>query len=540
MLNYLKIHILFFLLLLVVPLACTAKNPDIVEELAFSGSRALFPGLSLSSDYLPRKQPIQVKLTLGSAGKVTVTARGRATSSTLAGTVGSGELAASGSFTAAVALRLNLSGAKYDGAVGSSDTFKLAFSARAPFDPFLLSGTTTLTVPIAETPIGTVSLATALGLPGVSGELKLLASGSLTVQFAGVCAASSGGVAQATGRLTVGGKLTVKPVVKVDAPGGVSRTMGPFEIPLSLPGQTVLIDLGARYLAGGDATPASGPCSGALPDGGPADGPLLEGGAVEAGFFTEAGLPKTDGPLGKCNPAAGQPQGGMCKLASDCACPNTCVLLFNKAMGSCWTQCDPAKTEKTTGQNPACSSSSSAPEACVGYGCLGLGTVSGHFYVPVFTYPDAPKTTAELGATTLKTTVPGVGTTTFAYGYGSTLVGSEAYSHIFVFWPLDSSGTKLDQNSELRLIFRKGSNYKAGQSFDLSSTKEIELRYKEYTVDSTTQKITRELVRAISWDGTLVLEQAASGGKLPAKATVSGRMVRYDATICGPGAGACP
>jgi hypothetical protein len=215
------------------------------------------------------------------------------------------------------------------------------------------------------------------------------------------------------------------------------------------------------------------------------------------------------------------------------------VSLFTSTPGSCWTQCDPAKTDKTTGHNPACSTSGNG-EACWGYGCLPLGTIAGSFKeVPVYTYPDVPSDSTGLGTTTLVAAIPAVGKVTFTYGYGTTAPGSSSYSHLFVFWPLDAKGTALDQTRQLTLLVGKKAAYKAGASFDLEKPELVELRYSELTYD-TSGKITKDQLRGLAWDGTLSFTKAGSGAKAPATGSIAaGRMVHYEATMCGPGSDPC-
>jgi hypothetical protein len=240
---------------------------------------------------------------------------------------------------------------------------------------------------------------------------------------------------------------------------------------------------------------------------------------------------------GKCNPTSGQPEEGSCKQSSDCKCPSVCVSLFTNAAGSCWTQCDPAKTNKTTGENPACSSSGNG-EACWGYGCMPLGTISGNFTeIPVYTYPNLPSDGSGLGATTLQVDIPKVGKVTLAYGYGTTLTGS-SYSHALVFWPVDSAGTAVDQTKQLEIWVTKKAAYKAGATFDLKKTDLVEIRYSELTFDTSGNK-TKEQLRGLAWDGTLSFTKAGSGNKAPATGSITGRMVHYESTFCGPGAGSC-
>ena len=206
---------------------------------------------------------------------------------------------------------------------------------------------------------------------------------------------------------------------------------------------------------------------------------------------------------------------------------------FSGVPGSCWKQCDPKKTDKTTGKNPACNNTGNG-EACWGYGCLPLGTISGSFSsIPVYTYPNTPADSSAFGTANLTTNIPKVGKVTFTQGYGSTLVGSSLYSHTLFLYPATGLAKELD------ILIYKSAGYRAGASFDLSKPNTAEIRYVENSFDSSTGKLVRILVRGIAWDGTVMFTKAGTGGKAPATGSVTGRIAHYESELCGSSSTSC-
>ncbi len=504
------------------------------SALTFKATQDALPNYSFDTGYLPSGSPAQVKLELKSGGGITVEAKASASGDALTPVAGTGKVTMAVQLKFGVKLKVNVTGIKYDGPLKNAPDINIKFGGTTTFDPFLIGKKVTLNATVPETKLATIPLGAALGLPGVTGDLELKVSGKMKSDYSGVCAKASGGAAQYTGKTVTSGDLKIKATLKLKALM-YNKTVGPFDIPVTIPAIPANIDLGTKSLSGG-ASPKVGPCAGGTTgDGGVGDGgvkPTEAGGKTEAGTGGDAG----SGP-GKCNPSSGQPKGAMCKLSSDCKCPAICVKMFSSP-GSCWTQCDPAKTNKTTKINPACDNTGTG-ERCWGYGCLGLGTVSGSFTAPVFTYPNTPTSSADLGAATVTVTIPGVGTKQFDYAYGTTIAGSPTYSHAIIFMPLDSSGTSLDQTKELRIFITKKASYKAGAVLDLAKTDQVEVRYKEYVIDSSSSKVTKDQLRGLAWSGAVSFTKAGTGAKAPATGTITGKMVRYESTFCGPGTTAC-
>ena len=521
-------------LLLLLAVGCADDSGGATSALIFKATQDALPNYSFDTGYLPSGSPAQVKLELNSGGGITVEAKATASGDSLTPEAGSGKVTMAVKLKFQVKLKVDVTGIKFDGPLKNAPDINLEFGGTESFEPFLLDKKVTLNATVPETKLATIPLAAALGLPGVTGDLELSVSGKMKTDYSGVCAKASGGAAQYTGKTITSGDLKIKATLKLKALM-YSKTVGPFDIPVTIPAITANMDLGTKSLTGG-AAPKVGPCAGGtVGDGGV---PTEAGALTEAGAKTEAGVVGDAGGPGKCNPSSGQPKGAFCLLSNDCKCPAICVQLFTGTPGSCWNQCDPSKTDKTSGQNPACDNTGTG-EACWGYGCLGLGTISGTFTdAPVYTYPNQPKDTTDFGTVSIKATIPGVGTIDFPMGYGSTLAGSSTYSHAFFFWPLDSAGTALDQTKELRILVSKTASYKAGASFDLSKADKVEVRYKEYAFDSSSN-MTKEQLRGAAWDGTLQFTKAGSGNKAPASGSITGRMAHYESTFCGAGTTPC-
>ncbi len=259
---------------------------------------------------------------------------------------------------------------------------------------------------------------------------------------------------------------------------------------------------------------------------------LLEGGSKDK--LTVDGS-KVDG--ASCTGGGTTPHASMCSKAGECKCPDLCLLGSSQKSGSCWGPCDTAKNDPQTHKNPACSNAG-AGEACLATdtqaACLPLGAISGTFSLPVDT--NTPTALADFGKASVTLDVAGL-KKTFELGYG---VPKSATKWVFLLHAKDAKGDP-DYTGYLGLSFNNATeagSYAVG-SHDLYTSKGISVMYLETTY--TGDQITREVLHASIYDGTLKLTTAATGGKqLTTGEIVAGSHVfRWDVEICGPSTTAC-
>ena len=479
-------------------------------QVLFKGQHKLLAGLSHDTGYQPSGGATQVRVKVSTAGLVKAEAMGQAAAldGPIKGIPGTGKLAVDGEVRLEVRLRLKAGGATFEGPLKTAKPLRLAVKAELPFDPFLLNGQTILKVKVPWTQVATIPLEGQV--QGAKGNVVLQAGGTLTVSLHGVCARAAGGIAGFSARTVTSGELSVSAGGQIFVQGTPSHLPATV-IKVTLPQTTAMMDLGSRPVKAGVA-PGKGPCAVSADAGVDAPG-------KDAGPDGAADQAAPD--AGSCS-ATGGGQGTLCKQASDCKCPGTCLKIFSSAPGSCWTSCDPTKTDPTTGKNPACKSSGYG-QVCHG-GCLPLGPISGSFDVPIYTQPDGPTKVAELGTASVK-----MGSVTFGSGWGTTMESSSSFSHTLVLY--GSSGTAVDQDRVLQILFPRTSSYKSNQTYDLSKGKQIEVRYLEITTSGA--KVTRRRLRGFSWDGTLNLYAAGDGNKAPAKGGLTGRLASYETELCG-------
>ncbi len=486
-----------------------ADDFEPATQVMFRGQHALLSGYAHHTGFAPAGANVQVKAKLSASGLVKAEAVGQAAAADgpLTGIRRTGKLVLDGDVLLAAYLKVNVAGAKFDGPLKAPAKIGVTLKGAQTFDPFLLGSHVPLTVTVPKTKVATIPLDAQV--PGVTGNLVLHLGGKLEVKLYGVCAKAAAGIAGYSARTVTSGELTITAggQIKVQGkPGDLPAT----KITVKIPATSVLMDLGSRPVKHGVA-PGKGPCFVAADAGTP---------DVFFDDITSPDLsPKPD--AGSCSSAGGG-TGSLCKQPSDCKCPGTCLKVFKDAPGSCWTFCDPTKTDPTTGKNPACKSTGYG-EACHG-GCLPLGPITGSFNVPVYTYPNAPSTVSELGTADVK-----MGSETFKSGWGSTMSSTSSFSHTLVLF--GSSGTSIDQDKMLQILFPKTSDYKANQSYNLAKGKQIEVRYLEITTSGST--VIKKRLRGFSWDGTLNLFAAGSGNKDPAKGGLTGRLASYETELCG-------
>ena len=489
-----------------------ADDFEPVTEVLFRGQHVILPGFVHDSGFQPASSSVQVKAKMTAAGTVKAEALGQATEADgpIKGIRGTGKLTLDSSVALQVSLKIDAPGAKFEGQLKTPTKISLVFAGMTSFDPFLLGTHQTLIVTVPKTKVATIPLDGQV--PGTKGNLVIHLGGKLAVEFYGVCAKAAAGIAGYSARTVTSGDLTIT------AGGQITIQGKPSDLPTTtilaqVPATKALMDLGSRPVRNGVA-PGKGPCAVPL-DAGPADS---KPGDTSPDSVADL-VPLPD--AGSCSSAGGG-TGSLCKQPSDCKCPGTCLKVFKDAPGSCWTWCDPTKTDSTTGQNPACKNTGYG-EVCHG-GCLPLGPITGSFDLPVYTHPNSPSTTSELGTADVK-----MGSETFKVGWGSTLAASSSFSHTLVLY--GSAGSAVDQDKVLQILFPKTSTYKANQSYNLSKGKQIEVRYLEITTSGST--VTRKRLRGFSWDGSLNLFAAGSGNKDPAKGGLTGRLASYETELCG-------
>ena len=489
-----------------------ADDFEPAAQVLFRGQHAPLAGYVNDTGFQPPGAGVQVRVKTTATGLIKAEALGQAAQADgpIVGVRGTGKLALDAKLVLQALLKINTPGAKFEGALKSPTTISLTFAGVDTFDPFLLGTHKTLTVVVPRTAVATIPLTGQV--PGATGSLVLHLGGKLVVQLHGVCARAAAGIAGYSARTVTSGDLTLTAGGQISIQG-LPSVLSTTTIPVVIPATSALMDLGSRPVING-VVPGKGPCAVAV-DAGPGDGSLADSSPDGVADL----LPPPDS--GTCS-AGGLGTGSLCKKASDCQCPGTCLRVFKDLPGSCWTFCDPTKTNTTTGQNPACKNSGYG-EACHG-GCLPLGPITGSFDLPVYSHPNSPSTVSELGTADVK-----MGSETFKSGWGSTLDATSSFSHTLVLY--GSTGSSVDLDKILQILFPRTSVYKANQSYNLSEGKQIEVRYVEIT--SSGAVITRKRLRGFSWDGTLNLMAAGSGKKDPAKGGLTGRLASYETELCG-------
>ncbi len=495
--------------LLVLVIGC-ADEFEPATEVLFKGQHGLLSGFAHDTGYRPSGGATQVRVKVRTAGLIKAEAMGQAASSDgpLKGMPGTGKLAVDGEVTLELRLRIKAGGSTFEGPLKSAKPLRVAVKAEVPFDPFLLGNSKVMTVKVPWGKVATIPMEGQV--QGAKGNVVLQAGGTINVELRGVCARAAGGIAGFSASTVTGGQLSISAGGQIFVQGSPSHLPATV-MKVTLPQTKAMMDLGSRPVKTGVA-PGKGPCAVTVDAG--VDAPPGEAGA-------DGSMDQAAPDAGSCG-ATGGGQGTLCKKASDCKCPGTCLKIFKTAPGSCWTACDPTKTDPTTGKNPACKSAGYG-EVCHG-GCLPLGPVSGAFEVPVYTHPNGPTKVAELGTASVK-----MGSVTFGSGWGTTMEASSSFSHTLVLY--GSTGGTVDQDRVLQILFPRTSKYASNQTYKLAQGKQIEVRYLEITTSG--GKITRRRLRGFSWDGTLNLYAAGDGNKAPAKGGLTGRLASYETELCG-------
>ena len=321
-----------------------ADDFEPVTEVLFRGQHVILPGFVHDSGFQPASSSVQVKAKMTAAGTVKAEALGQATEADgpIKGIRGTGKLTLDSSVALQVSLKIDAPGAKFEGQLKTPTKISLVFAGMTSFDPFLLGTHQTLIVTVPKTKVATIPLDGQV--PGTKGNLIIHLGGKLAVEFYGVCAKAAAGIAGYSARTVTSGDLTIT------AGGQITIQGKPSDLPTTtilaqVPATKALMDLGSRPVRNGVA-PGKGPCAVPL-DAGPADS---KPGDTSPDSVADL-VPLPD--AGSCSSAGGG-TGSLCKQPSDCKCPGTCLKVFKDAPGSCWTWCDPTKTDSTTGQNPAC------------------------------------------------------------------------------------------------------------------------------------------------------------------------------------------
>ncbi|MCA9671701.1 MAG: hypothetical protein KC503_39150 [Myxococcales bacterium] len=237
-------------------------------EVAFEGKIEPLGALAYDSGYLPALSPIQVRFAASGAGALIVAARGRAAGAGLEPVAASGKLSVDLSVRAKASLKIALPGLSFEGPIEGAPDIDIAIKNAVSFDPFLVGASpAAVDAKMAPTEVARIPLAGGLSaIPGAKGDLVVTASADLKASYVGVCAELADGIAQSTGRVSLGGTVTLEPRVEISLPFVGDKTLEAFPITIALPRVDAPLDLGSRDVASGKAV-ASGPCTGGVTSG---------------------------------------------------------------------------------------------------------------------------------------------------------------------------------------------------------------------------------------------------------------------------------
>jgi hypothetical protein len=364
----------------------------------FHGEQMPFAGFDQDTGYQPDGSPVQVRFEVGASGGITVDAQavagGSLAAPTLSGKAGSGKAVLDGGFTLKVSLKVDVGPLHYDGPLMGTPDIEIKFSDMKGFDPFSIGQKVSLAADIPDTEVAAIPLQAAAGIPGT---LHIHASGTVTSDFSGTCAAVSSSGAQYLGQTSTGGMLVLSATVEIDVPLAGTKTFGPFDLPAIPVGPfDAGLDLGTQPITsvgvavGGDMA-MQGSCSGTSLDGGGGDAPQGQDGAVNPdGTVSGDGISggdATDGPAGDrppadpgligqaCSACPGNPcfgksgDPGICSYdctadATVCGTANGCVAGANN-MKYCLPGCTPALgSNQCDGAGTACDYTGVCIPAC--------------------------------------------------------------------------------------------------------------------------------------------------------------------------------
>ena len=297
-------------------------------QVLFRGQHPLLSGWAHDTGFQPSGSGVQVKIRLAAAGDVKAEALGQAAEADgpIKGIRRTGKLTLDGRIKLEVLLKINANGAKFEGPLKAPAEASLKFAGLDTFDPFLLGTHKTLTVIVPRTRVASIPLKGQV--PDATGNLVIHLGGKLLIELHGVCARAAAGIAGYSARTVTSGALTVTAGGQILVKGKASD-LPATSISVGISAAKVLMDLGSRPVKHGVA-PGKGPCAVAV-DAGP------DGALVDSGPDTLQDLaPKPD--TGSCS-STGVGTGSLCKKASDCKCPGTCLKIFKSSPGSCWSWC---------------------------------------------------------------------------------------------------------------------------------------------------------------------------------------------------------
>jgi hypothetical protein len=355
------------LALLVVAAGCGGGTTN-DGAITFHGEQEFLPGFSYDTGYQPTP-PVQVRLTLSSAGTLTVEAQASGSGSTMTAKPASGRLVLDGHIRVQTAAKIDITGVgQFEGPLPGASNVDLAFGGQTTFDPFLLNGATAnLTVEVPETPFE-------IPLGALPGKLVLRASGTVAAEFAGVCAEAKDNMGRYTGATSMGGTVLLEPSVVLDVSGVGSQTYDVPAITVTIPASGGAMDLGSRALQpGADGGQAWWLCESDVYDGGASDGGAscrlscagcCAGNECKAG--DEAGACGTGGQeCASCHADSPYCVGGVCTGGASCSltCSGCCA----------GDQCLDGDTAAACGYGGNACVTCQGADQCINNSCKGSG-----------------------------------------------------------------------------------------------------------------------------------------------------------------------
>ncbi len=233
--------------------------PPEQQTVNFAGEAAALPDVAINTGWEPFGEPIQVKLTFDVEGTLSAAADalvgGTATAPILSGKAGTGTYDLSMKLVFQALIKLDFAGADYEGPISEDTDISYEISGQTTFDPFSLAEATLLTAEIPRVELARIPIGPSV--PGVTGDLVIHISGTVTSYYQGLCAAISDTSAVYNATTSTDADLILEPSVEISIPLLGEKSLPVFDIPVKIPGVAAAIDLGTH-----DVTPSGGPVDG--------------------------------------------------------------------------------------------------------------------------------------------------------------------------------------------------------------------------------------------------------------------------------------